>query len=164
MAEMLDIVDDDDNVIGSAERGKAHAEGLMHRSVMFFIMDGQDRILVNQRSQTKDFFPGAWSIALGGHVSAGQTYEQAAEREAMEEAGVSGAPILMGAFKKRIEEESENVKVFAFVADEKPKLDAEEIEKGDFLTVEEAETLMDREDFLPETGELLGILKAFKRS
>lgn len=158
MSELLDIVDEDDKVVGSEERDICHRKKLTHRSVMFFIFDGKGRILVTKRSKDKDFFPGRYSIVLGGHVSKGQSYGQAASREAYEEAKVASEPFEMGFFKKRLNEENENVKVFGFKTDGKVSLLEDEIESGTFMGVKEAEKLMGDEEFLPETGQLLKIL------
>ena len=137
MEEFFDVVDEDDKVVGKATRKECHSKGLLHRSVMFVIFDSKGRILVNKRSQTKDFFPGYWSLALGGHVGSGETYDEAVVREAFEETGLSGKPFRIGAFKKRIPEEKENVVVYGITADRKPKFDAGEIAHGEFLGLDE---------------------------
>ncbi|MCX6822044.1 MAG: NUDIX domain-containing protein, partial [Candidatus Aenigmarchaeota archaeon] len=77
MEEIFDIVDEEDNVIGKTTREEVHNKKLIHRSVMFFIFDKKRRVLVTQRTKAKDMFPEYWSISLGGHVSSGETYEEA---------------------------------------------------------------------------------------
>jgi isopentenyldiphosphate isomerase len=161
VTEFLDIVDDDDSVVGRASREECHQKRLLHRSVMFFIFDKQGRILVNRRSPAKEFFGGLRSIVLGGHVTSGDGYDETAVREAEEEAGITGKPFRMGYFKKRLPEERENVAVYGLVADREPKLLKEEIESGEFMTVAEAEDLVRKERFIPETPDLLKILKGF---
>ena len=107
--EYFDVVDEDDNVVGKASRAECHEKKLLHRSVMFFIFDSQGRVFVNQRSSTKDFFPDLWSIVFGGHLDSGEGYEEAAEWELKEEAGLKNKLFYMGSFKKRLPEEKENV-------------------------------------------------------
>jgi isopentenyl-diphosphate Delta-isomerase len=159
MTEYLDVVDDDDKVIGKATREECHRKNLPHRSVMFFIFDKQGRILVNKRSSKKEFFGGLHSIVLGGHISSGETYDDTVVREAMEEAQVNGKPFRMGYFKKRLPQEMENVTVFGFITEKKPKLLKEEIESGEFLTVAEAKERMKKMRFLPETPQLMALLE-----
>jgi len=164
MSEVFDVVDDDDVVVGRATRSECHERKLTHRSVQFFIFDGGGRILVNRRSRTKEFFGGLHSIVLGGHVGSGESPEEAVVREAQEEAGVKSRPFRMGYFRKRLPEECENVTVYGFKADGEPKLLAEEIEAGGFMTVDEAEEMIRKEKFIPETAELLPILREYVRN
>jgi isopentenyldiphosphate isomerase len=161
MTEFLDVVDDDDRVVGRASRGECHKRRLPHRSVQFFIFDKKNRVLVNRRSSKKEFFGGLWSIVLGGHVASGDTYDGTVGREAQEEANVGSAPFRMGFFRKRLPEEMENVAVYGFVADGKPTLLAEEIEYGEFMTLAEAEERIKKEKFIPETAQLLPILRDY---
>ncbi len=158
-SEFFDVVDEDDNVIGKASREECHKRGLIHRSVMFFIFDDEDKVLVTKRTKTKDFFPGYWSIVLGGHVHAGETYEEAVIRELEEEAGLKAKPFFISSFKKRIPEEKENVKVYGVLAKDRIILNDEELENGEFLSVEEMEEKLKNQDFLPETEILFNMLK-----
>ena len=163
MAEIYSVVDEDDKVIGKATRKEVHVKKLIHRSVMFFIFDKKGRILVTQRTKNKEFYKEYWSIALGGHVNAGETYDEAVVREVKEEANIDEKPFFMGSFKLRLPTESENARVYGFVTDKKPKLDPFEVKKGMFLTMEEMKEKIKKEKFLPETKDLLKILRKFKK-
>ena len=90
--EILDIVDENDEVIGQAPRGEAYARGMRHRAVFVLARDAQDRIFVHRRTATKLVFPSLYDMWVGGVVGAGETYDDAALREAEEELGVSGLP------------------------------------------------------------------------
>jgi isopentenyldiphosphate isomerase len=158
--ELFDVVDEDDKLIGKASREECHENGLIHRSVMFFVFDSERRVLVTKRTQNKDFFPGHFSIVLGGHVRSGENYEEAAAREIEEEIGISTKPYLISFFKKRIPEEKENVKVFGIVTKEKINLNEDELESGEFLEFDGLEERIEREKFLPETEILYSILFA----
>ena len=157
-AEMLDVVDEDDRPQFRASRERVHREYHIHRSVMFFVFDDEGRVFVNQRSALKELNPGSWSIAFGGHVLAGESYERAVEREIREEVGLDTRPTLITTFKKRTADERENVKVFGVTADRDPVLFADEIEQGRFVTLAEINEMLGRFDFLPETDTLLKIL------
>ncbi len=93
-----------------------------------------------------------------------ESYEDAVVREAEEEAGITAQPIFIDSFKKRIPEEKENVKVYALVARDDITLNKEELEKGEFLGMDELEEILNRHNFLPETEKLLGTLKAYLSS
>lgn len=158
--EMLDVLDKKGNVTGKARRSEVHAKGLIHRTVMFFVLDPKGRVFVNQRAEGKEFYGGYWSIVLGGHVSSGQTYEEAVLREAQEEAGIKGVhPHFIGTFKKKDDDcDRENVMVYSFTIHAKPVLDTNEIKQGAFMTIGELEDKMRVDKFLPETGRLYGML------
>ncbi|MFR9800256.1 NUDIX domain-containing protein [Streptomyces sp. MS06] len=90
--EILDIVDDQDRVVGQAPRGRVYAEGLRHRCVFVQARDAAGRLFVHRRTPTKLVFPSRYDMFVGGVVGAGETYDEAALREAEEELGVSGLP------------------------------------------------------------------------
>jgi isopentenyl-diphosphate delta-isomerase type 1 len=161
--EIFDIVDEDDKVIGKATRNEVHNKKLIHRSVMFFIFDKKWRILVTQRTKEKDMFPEYWSITLGGHVNSEESYDDAVIREVKEEAGIENKPFFMGIIKKRTPEEKENSKVYSFMINKKIKLDKKELKQGMFLTMKEMKEKIKKEKFLPETKELLKILRKFQK-
>jgi isopentenyldiphosphate isomerase len=88
--EILDIVDENDHIIGQARRGDAYAKGLRHRCVFVFVRDSRGRVFVHRRTARKLVFPSLYDMFVGGVVGAGEGYDEAALREAEEELGVSG--------------------------------------------------------------------------
>ncbi|MFF2190036.1 NUDIX hydrolase [Streptomyces sp. NPDC058155] len=90
--EILDIVDENDRVVRQATRGEAYAKGLRHRCAFILARDADDRVFVHRRTATKLVFPSHHDMFVGGVVGAGETYDDAALREAEEELGVSGLP------------------------------------------------------------------------
>ena len=93
-------MDEEDRVIGRARRGEVYARGLRHRCVFVFVRDGAGRIFVHRRTATKLVFPLMYDMFVGGVVGAGESYDDAALREAEEELGVSGLsrPVPMFSF------------------------------------------------------------------
>ena len=158
--EFLDIVDDQDRVLSRAPRSRVLRDYHIHRAVMFFVFDEEERVFVNQRSDSKEIYPGYWSIAFGGHVLSGESYDAAARREILEEFERDTPPRQIGGFQKRPADERENVKVYAVTAEREPVLFADEIAQGRFVTLAEINQMISRFDFLPETPELLKILIA----
>ncbi|MFG3283555.1 NUDIX hydrolase [Streptomyces sp. NPDC048111] len=90
--EILDIVDEHDTVIGQARRADAYAHNLRHRCVFVLARDAADRIFVHRRTPDKLVFPSLYDMFVGGVVGAGESYDDAALREAEEELGVRGLP------------------------------------------------------------------------
>jgi isopentenyldiphosphate isomerase len=93
--ELLTRVSDDDSVVlGPVERRLVHGNPeLVHRSAHVLIVHPADgTLLLQKRSALKDTQPGKWDTSVGGHVSFGQSYEEAALREAEEELGIALKP------------------------------------------------------------------------
>ncbi|WP_320773910.1 NUDIX hydrolase [Streptomyces sp. CRN 30] len=90
--EILDVVDEQDRVVGRAPRGRVYAEGLRHRCVFVRARDAEGRVFVHRRTAEKLVFPSLYDMFVGGVVGAGESYDDAALREAEEELGVSGLP------------------------------------------------------------------------
>lgn len=90
--ELLAVVDEHDQVIGQATRREIHLNKLRHRAVHAVVINRKGEILLQKRSKKKDSHPGYWDISMGGHVDAGEEYEEAARREIREELGID-APL-----------------------------------------------------------------------
>lgn len=88
MAEILDYVDENDNVLGQEEKGKVKERKLNYRIVHIWIFDAEGKLLICQRPSNRKDYAGLWTSTAGGHVQAGESYEKAIRREAFEELGV----------------------------------------------------------------------------
>ncbi|GGX49805.1 NUDIX domain-containing protein [Streptomyces fructofermentans] len=88
--EVLDVVDRDDVVVGRARRGDVYARGMLHRCAFIQVRDARGRLFVHRRTAGKLVFPSLYDMFVGGVVGAGETYDEAALREAEEELGVYG--------------------------------------------------------------------------
>jgi isopentenyldiphosphate isomerase len=87
--ELVDALDEEGNVVGTVTRREVREGNLWHRSVFVVVVNGSDEILVHRRAAWKDKWPERWDIAVGGLVTAGEPWEQAAARELAEEVGVA---------------------------------------------------------------------------
>jgi isopentenyl-diphosphate Delta-isomerase len=91
--EILVLVDDKDNEIGTDTRENCHAgNGKRHRAYTAFIFHN-GRVLLQQRSAKKLLWPGAWDVSFTSHVYPGETYQQAASRRAKEELKAKVGPL-----------------------------------------------------------------------
>lgn len=87
--ELFVVVDEKDRVMGYKSRFACHHDKtLIHRAAGLIIFDDKGRTLLQQRSATKDIRPGYWTNAVGGHVTKGESYKQAIQRELREELGI----------------------------------------------------------------------------
>ncbi|WP_329389549.1 NUDIX hydrolase [Streptomyces sp. NBC_01716] len=141
--EILDIVDEQDRVVGRAPRGEVYAKGLRHRCVFVLARDAESRVFVHRRTATKLVFPSHHDMFVGGVVGAGETYDDAALREAEEELGVSGLPRPVPLFSFLYEAGGGQLSWWSRVYEVRCVLpvspQAEEIDWHAFLTEEELE-------------------------
>jgi isopentenyldiphosphate isomerase len=87
--ELVDIFDENDNFVGQAMKSEAWAKGLWHRGARVLIYNKKGEIFTQLRSVTKELHPGKWDVGVAGHVGAGESYIDAALREAAEEVGLN---------------------------------------------------------------------------
>lgn len=137
--EHLEIVDVNDEVIGSASRSIVHRSPLLiHREVDILIYDNQNRLLFQQRSRNKHQHPLAWSFGAGGHVTAGVTPEEAAIAEMREELGLTGG---VKFWKKKFIKDPKNHRFVYFFTyqynGEDIAPDPKEVEQVKFVSQEE---------------------------
>ena len=90
--EWVDIVNEDNEVIAQASRQQMRAQSLRHRATYIVVHDGMGNILVQRRTEIKDFMPGKLDATAGGVVQAGENLLESARREAEEELGIAGVP------------------------------------------------------------------------
>ena len=87
--EYLDLVDENDNVIGKKRRLEVYAERLSNfRVVNVFLTNSKGEIWIPRRAADKRVFPSCLDTSMGGHVESGETYEDALEREMREELNI----------------------------------------------------------------------------
>ncbi|WP_063772120.1 NUDIX hydrolase [Kitasatospora mediocidica] len=152
--ELLNVVDHEDQVVGTAPRGEVYRRRLTHRCVMVLVRNAEGRIFVHQRSRDKLFAPGAYDIFVGGVVGAGEAYAEAAIREAEEELGVSGIrpePLFKFLFEQGNYSWFCDVYRAEWTGPVSPQ--AEEIDWHDWLTDEEVAERMSEWDFVPDGRE-----------
>jgi len=79
--EFLDLVDEDDNVIGQKKRSEVYAEHFSNfRVVNAFVINSKGEILIPRRTADKRIFPLCLDMSMGGHVESGESYEVYRER------------------------------------------------------------------------------------
>lgn len=149
--EILEIVDEDDRVVGRAARKEIHDHNLLHRAVHVFVFNLRGAIFVQKRSVSKDRHPLKLDSSAAGHVDPGETYTEAAHRELSEELSIS--PHLREILRLPPSQETgyEHVVLFEAVTEEIPVLNRHEAVGGWFLTPAELSHAMkvNPHDFVP---------------
>ncbi|MET8978705.1 NUDIX domain-containing protein [Streptomyces sp. NPDC004539] len=164
--EILDIVDEQDRVIGQSPRGEAYARGLRHRCVFIQARDAEGRLFVHRRTATKLVFPSLYDMFVGGVVGAGEGYDEAALREAEEELGVSGLPQPEFLFKFLYESEpglSWWAAVYEVRWEGPVRPQVEEVEWHAFLSEAEVEDRLGEWAWVPDGLAAYERLKEFRR-
>ncbi|MFQ6143619.1 NUDIX hydrolase [Streptomyces seoulensis] len=163
--EILDIVDENDHVVGQAPRGEAYTRGLRHRCVFIEARDADGRLFVHRRTATKLAFPSLHDMFVGGVVGAGESYDAAALREAEEELGVSGLPRPEFLFKFLYEHEGgfgwwSAVYQVRCALPVRPQ--AEEVAWHDFLPADELERRLPGWEWTPDSLAAYERLKTYR--
>ncbi|MET7702242.1 NUDIX domain-containing protein [Streptomyces sp. NPDC005485] len=163
--EILDIVDENDQVIGQSPRGEAYARGLRHRCVFIQARDADGRIFVHRRTPTKLVFPSLYDMFVGGVVGAGETYDDAALREAEEELGVRGLPRPVPLFRFLYDDgggRSWWSAVYEVRCDLPVNPQVEEVAWHDFLPADEVERRLTDWTWVPDGLAAYERLKAYR--
>lgn len=155
MTEYFDVVDEDNNVIGMASREECHKKGLWHRAVHVIVVNSEGKLLLQKRTLNTDLYRGYWIDAAAGHVDAGESYEEAAERELKEELSVNIKLKKLFDFKKYTGNDNEIIRVFGTRYDGPFKANKEEIDFVEFFSLDKINEMMKKEKFTPATVEII---------
>ena len=106
--EYLEVVNENDEVIGTETREKIHREGLFHREIHVWFVTPNREIIFQHRAKDKDTWPDLLDTTVGGHVDIGMTYEDTAIKEIEEETGLKIFPNDL-VFMRKVQNKSEDV-------------------------------------------------------
>lgn len=136
-AEIFDVVDENDTVIDSMPRDVVHVNKLRHRAVHIWLFNREGELFLQKRSPWKQQNPGLWCSSTAGHVDAGESYEQAAHRELMEEIGVDSPLTKIWKIEAAPETGHEFIEVFVGASEGPFRFAPGEVETGSFFPVEQ---------------------------
>ena len=87
--ELLEVVNEKGEIIRTLPRSELHGDpSLLHRVVHVLVFSSTGDLFLQKRSMKKDVAAGKWDTSVGGHVSSGETLEEAVRREMEEELGI----------------------------------------------------------------------------
>ena len=150
--EHFPVVDEDGNEISQAPRNICHngKSMLLHPVIHLHLFNDKGELFLQKRAATKDLLPGRWDTSVGGHISPGESPEQAIGREAAEELGLKN--IRYRFIKKYIWEsarERELVYSYTGCSGEMPVVNPDEIDEGRCWTREEISKSLGKGLFTP---------------
>lgn len=88
MEEQMVMVDEADNVLGTMGKMQAHREGVLHRAISVFILNGNGEMLLQKRALSKYHSPGLWTNTCCTHPRLHESYADCARRRLKEEMGI----------------------------------------------------------------------------
>ncbi len=140
--EMLDLVNDEDTIIGSMERNEVYAKGLNNfRVINCFIKNSEGKLFIPRRQKHKRLFPLGLDVSVGGHVTSGETYDEAFKKEASEELNINinDYPYkVLGLMTPHGDNVSAFMKVYEIESDETPSYNTDDFIEHYWLTPEES--------------------------
>jgi len=150
LEEWLPLVDENGQVKGTAPRSVVHNKSFLLHPVVHLHVFYNNKILLQKRAKHKQIQPGKWDTAVGGHVAAGQTIEQALQREAAEEIGLKNFQIQsLDQYLWSSEVEKELVFVFSTKHKGPFKIDNAELDEIRFWSLDEIQSNLGQGIFTP---------------
>ncbi|KEY58046.1 NUDIX hydrolase YfcD [Serratia sp. DD3] len=154
--EWVDIVNEQNEVIAQSTRQQMRAQRLRHRATYIVVHDGMGKVLVQRRTDIKDFYPGWLDATAGGVVQSGENILDSARREAVEELGIAGVPFAEhGQFYFEAEQCRTWGTLFSCVSHGPFALQEEEVAEVSWLTPEEITARCD--EFTPDSLKALSL-------
>jgi isopentenyl-diphosphate delta-isomerase type 1 len=140
--ECLEVVDEDNQVIGIASRQEIHEKGLRHRSVHIFIFNTKGDLYLQKRSPHKDQYPEHWDTSAAGHTDPGESPLEAAQRELMEELGLDVTLMKVLEYPACLETGWEFVTLCMGRTEDPIHLNLEEATTGDYFSPDQLSQLL----------------------
>ena len=153
MDEILEVVDEQNGVIGTEKRSVIIRDKLMHRAVTLFIVNGKGQIMVGKRSKEKEESPDRYSFPVSGHLKQGESPDETMKREVKEELGLEQDLEFLTVFRAKKVKDNHFCYLFLMKL-ERPiqslDVDDKESSKLFFWTKDETkERIKERDDFSP---------------
>ena len=134
---MFDVVDEENNVLRQASRHEVHTQRLRHRAVHIFVLNKRGELFLQRRSRWKDAHPLRWDSSAAGHLNAGQSYDETAPRELLEELGVTAECKTLGDLPATQKTGWEFVRIYTAEHEGPFRLAPAEIDSGGFFTIDQ---------------------------
>lgn len=133
------------------EKGKKTKEGEYHLAVRVWILNSKDELLIQRRQLDSMTWPGMWDASAAGSAIMGDTSEETAIKETMEEIGVNITdyplePLFTVKFKNGFDD---NYLVRLDVEREKLTLEKEEVLDAKWASFDEIKEMVSKEEFIP---------------
>lgn len=162
--EWVPLVDEKGQVTGQAPRSEVHnGSKLLHPVVHLHVLNKSKALLLQKRPTNKQIQPGKWDTAVGGHISAGETLEQALKKETSEEIGMTDfSAALRKVYKWESEVEAELVYLFTTFDNNNIGIQSSEVDELRFWTPKQIEKNLGKGVFTPNFEMEFSMLRQLK--
>jgi len=162
--EWVPLVDESGKVTGQAPRSQVHnGSKLLHPVVHLHVLNKNKSILLQKRPMNKLIQPGKWDTAVGGHISAGETLEEALKKEAFEEIGLQDfSAKLQKVYKWESEVEAELVYMFTTYDFKNYGIQSDEVDELRFWTKNQIAKNLGKSVFTPNFEKEFILLQELK--
>lgn len=161
MMEFWDVYNRDRILTGKTmARGGEFEKDAYHLVVHVCIFNSEGHMLIQQRQPFKEGWPNMWDLTVGGSALAGDTSQEAAEREVFEEIGYriqleGRRPALTINFQFGFDDIyliEEDLDISRLI------LQPEEVQQVKWATRSEILSLIDKQEFIPYHKSLINLL------
>ena len=150
--EKFDLYDRNRIPLGrSLERGTKPEEGEYRMVVHVCILNSKaTKMLIQKRLKTKHPYPGKWDVSCGGSVISGETSDQGAHRELLEEIGIDvDFNKIRPAFTKNFDNGFNDIYILQMDVDPKSlKLQSTEVEKVEWASRRKIKNMIKKNKFI----------------
>lgn len=156
MKDMYDVFTKDGEYLGTrplTEFNKDNPE-FYFKIVWIILLNENDEILIQKRSDNLEVCPGKWEISASGHVDSGENELDAAVRETKEEVGVSLDKNNIKLIKRYIHKDAITDTYIARIRNNTNiTLQKEEVADAKWISLYEFKNLIYTDDFVPRDRE-----------
>lgn len=150
--EKIDVVDEQDRIIGILPKSKIMDDAITHRGVYVMLLNLDDEVFVHQRAFRKKSYPDYWDMFVGGFVSSGEDYNTAARRELKEETRIIANGIdFISKFRYKTKEDDWFGRLYKYATNQEPVIQEEEIEQAFYLPIEQLEDFIKQRKVKPSS-------------
>jgi len=158
--ELVDVIDDAGQTVRTVTRYEMRTQRLPHRCAYILVFNARGELFIHLRTATKDVFPSHWDSTIGGVLGAGEDFDEGARREVIEELGVALPLEPLFPFRYQDEHTRQQAMVYRAYSDGPFRLQAEEIVRGEFVSLAVHRERSRTEPFCPDG---LEVVREFER-
>jgi len=148
MHELLDIVNEYDEIIDQKYRNEIYEKKLSYfRVINAFLINDKKQVWIPRRTKHKKLFPLCLDTSVGGHVSSGENYQQAFERELKEELNLDSAQCRYEVIAKLTPYEhkvSAFMQLYVIYTQISPKYNANDFESAEWIDILDLQEKLNR--------------------